>query len=67
MELVLVMALKLYASVVKRLKPYVRKIWCLIPVFVGVTAEKLEGWGGGGLFARGGPGGGGGRIYSKLS
>ena len=43
------MALKFYISVIKRLKLKVRKLWGLISVFVGVTAEKLMG----GLSSRG--------------
>ena len=43
LELALVIALKFYASVAKRLKLKVRKCWGLIPTFVEVAWEKLVG------------------------
>ena len=40
LEEALGMALKCYTSVLKRLKLEVRKFWDLIPMLVGVTAER---------------------------
>ena len=37
------MTLGTYSSVVKGLKLKVRKFWGLVPTFVEVTGEKLEG------------------------
>ena len=48
LELALGRNLKFYTSLSKELKLKVRKFWGLIPIFVEVTEEKLEGWGGGG-------------------
>ena len=44
LELTQSMALKFYISVEKELKLKVRKFWALIPTFVEVTGNKLEGW-----------------------
>ena len=43
LELALAMVLKFYTSMAKGLKLEVRKFWELIPMFVEVTGEKLEG------------------------
>ena len=48
------MALKFHTGVVKKLNRNVRKLWDLVPTFVGVTVEKLVvGGGGGGFWPRG--------------
>ena len=41
LEITLGMALKFLTGVVKKINRNVRKLWDLVPTFVGVTVEKL--------------------------